>query len=51
VAEDAARAALATASAQTLFDQSVELQEVQNGCANCHLAHRTGKQGAFSIVK
>jgi hypothetical protein len=51
LADDAARAALATASAQTLFDQSVELQEAQNGCANCHLAHRTGKQGAFSIVK
>jgi hypothetical protein len=50
-AADGIEAAKAVGRAQTLFDQTVALQKVQNACAGCHLAHRSGKPGHFRMIK
>jgi hypothetical protein len=44
-------AAKSLASATTPLERTVALKKVQDACAGCHLAHRSGKAGAFQIMK
>lgn len=41
--------AKATALASTTFDQRMAMQKLQAACSGCHLAHRAGKAGKFTI--
>jgi hypothetical protein len=50
-ATDASRLAKSVGTKTTQLDQTIALQKVQDTCAGCHLAHRTGKRDHYQIAK